>query len=83
MHTTGQLTNTRSSDGTPDLDGGLREVSRKKMILQVDYMMILVVYYSCTLTVKLRLLLTKYLRNRINFAFFVRSATLILKGQWG
>jgi hypothetical protein len=28
---------------------------RLQLILQVDYMMILVVYYSCTLTVKLRL----------------------------
>ncbi len=45
--------------------------------------MILVVYYSCTLTVKLRLWLTKYRRNRISFASLVRPAILILKGQWG
>ncbi len=44
--------------------------------------MILVVYYSCTLTVKLRLLPTKYRRNRVNFASFVRLAMLIIKGQW-
>ena len=31
MHTTGQLTNTRSSDDTPELDGALREVARKKI----------------------------------------------------
>ncbi len=76
VHTTGQLTNTRCSDGAPEFDGPLREVVRKKilhyhqlyinrpdpylsyrlyLILQVHYMMILVVYYSCTLTVKLRL----------------------------
>jgi hypothetical protein len=27
--------------------------------------------------------LTKYRRNRINFVFFVRTAMLILRGQWG
>ena len=32
MHTTGQLTNTRRSDGAPELDGVLREVSRKKIL---------------------------------------------------
>jgi hypothetical protein len=32
VHTTGQLTNTRSSDGAPDLDGVLREVDRKKIL---------------------------------------------------
>jgi hypothetical protein len=32
VHTTGQLTNTRRSDGTPELDGTLREVSRKKIL---------------------------------------------------
>ncbi len=31
-HTTGQLTNTRRSDDAPDLDGTLREVSRKKIL---------------------------------------------------
>jgi hypothetical protein len=31
VHTTGQLTNTRRSDGAPDLDGVLREVARKKI----------------------------------------------------
>ncbi len=46
-------------------------------------MMILVVYYSCTITVKLRLWPTKYRRNRVNFVSFVWSAMLILKGQWG
>jgi hypothetical protein len=39
--------------------------------------------YSCTLTVKLRFWITKYRRNRINFASFVRPAILILRGQWG
>jgi hypothetical protein len=100
VHTTGQLTNTRRSDGAPELDVALREVSRKKIlhyhhlyinrpdpiaflpavvILQVEYMMILVVYYSCTLTVKLRLCQTKYRRNRVNFVSFVRgSVGLIL-----
>jgi hypothetical protein len=80
VHTTGQLTNTRSSDDVPDLDGDLREVVRKKilnyrqlyinrpdpigsyrlqLILQVDYMMILVVHIlhvhreSSTLTNKI------------------------------
>jgi hypothetical protein len=32
VHTTGQLTNTRRSDGTPELDGVLREVTRKKIL---------------------------------------------------
>ncbi len=32
MHTTGQLTNTRSSDDTPELDGALRQVVRKKIL---------------------------------------------------
>ncbi len=32
MHTTGQLTNTRRSDGAPELDGVLREVVRKKIL---------------------------------------------------
>jgi hypothetical protein len=31
VHTTGQLTNTKRSDGTPELDGVLREVTRKKI----------------------------------------------------
>jgi hypothetical protein len=32
VHTTGQLTNTRCSDGDPELDGTLREVDRKKIL---------------------------------------------------
>jgi hypothetical protein len=32
VHTTGQLTNTRSSDGSPELDGAVREVTRKKIL---------------------------------------------------
>ena len=32
VHTTGQLTNTRRSDGAPELDGALREVSRTKIL---------------------------------------------------
>ncbi len=32
VHTTGQMTNTRSSDGSPELDGALREVVRKKIL---------------------------------------------------
>ncbi len=32
MHTTGQLTNTRRSDGAPELDGDLREMARKKIL---------------------------------------------------
>jgi hypothetical protein len=32
VHTTGQLTNTRRSDGAPELDGVLREVVRKKIL---------------------------------------------------
>ncbi len=32
VHTTGQLTNTRRSDDSPDLDGSLREVDRKKIL---------------------------------------------------
>ncbi len=32
MHTTGQLTNTRRSDDTPELDGDLMEVDRKKIL---------------------------------------------------
>ncbi len=32
VHTTGQLTNTRSSDDAPELDGALREVVRKKIL---------------------------------------------------
>ncbi len=105
MHTTGQLTNTRRSDDSPEFDGVLREVDRKKILhyhqlyinrpdpidflpAAVDttgrlYMMILVVYDSCTLTVKLRLWQTKYRRNRVNFDSFVRTDMIILKGQWG
>jgi hypothetical protein len=41
------------------------------------------VYYSCMLTVKHRLWLTKYQRNRINFVFFLFPAMLILRCQWG
>ena len=32
MHTTGQLTNTRLSDDTPELDGALQKVVRKKIL---------------------------------------------------
>jgi hypothetical protein len=32
VSTTGQVTNTRRSDGSPDLDGTLMEVSRKKIL---------------------------------------------------
>ena len=32
VHTIGQLTNTRCSDDTPELDGALREVVRKKIL---------------------------------------------------
>ena len=32
VNTTGQLTNTRRSDGAPELDGALREVARKKIL---------------------------------------------------
>ncbi len=32
VHTTGQLTNTRCSDDSPDLDGPLREVDRTKIL---------------------------------------------------
>ncbi len=32
VHTTGQLTNTRHSDGSPDLDGDVRVVVRKKIL---------------------------------------------------
>jgi hypothetical protein len=32
VHTTGQLTNPRRSDGAPELDGALREVDRKKIL---------------------------------------------------
>jgi hypothetical protein len=32
VHTTGQLTDTRRSDGAPELDGALREVDRKKIL---------------------------------------------------
>ncbi len=32
VHTTGQLKNTRRSDDTPELDGSLREVVRKKIL---------------------------------------------------
>jgi hypothetical protein len=32
VHATGQLTNTSRSDDTPDLDGALREVTRKKIL---------------------------------------------------
>jgi hypothetical protein len=31
-HSTGQVTNTRSSDGTPESDGDLRVVDRKKIL---------------------------------------------------
>jgi hypothetical protein len=92
VHTTGQLTNTRRSDGAPELDGALREVARTKILhyhqlyinrpdpitfLPVEAMI------SYTFTVKFRLLSTKYRRNRVNFASFVRLAMLILKGSVG
>ncbi len=32
VHTSGQLTNIRSSDGVPELDGSLREVDRTKIL---------------------------------------------------
>jgi hypothetical protein len=32
VHTTGQLTNIRRSDGAPELDGALREVARTKIL---------------------------------------------------
>ncbi len=32
VHTTGQLTNTRCSDGAPEFDGALREVTRTKIL---------------------------------------------------
>ncbi len=32
VHNTGQLTNTSPSDGTPEFDGTLRDVSRKKIL---------------------------------------------------
>ncbi len=32
VHTTSQMTNTRCSDDTPELDGVLREVTRKKIL---------------------------------------------------
>ncbi len=32
VHTTGQVTNTRRSDGAPELDGSVREVTRKKIL---------------------------------------------------
>jgi hypothetical protein len=32
VHNTGQLTNTRPSDGTPEFDGTLRDVVRKKIL---------------------------------------------------
>ncbi len=32
MHTTGHLTNIRRSDGTSELDGALREVTRTKIL---------------------------------------------------
>jgi hypothetical protein len=38
---------------------------------------------SLSPTVKHRLWLTKYRRNRINFVSFVLSVILILRGQWG
>ncbi len=39
VHTTGHLTNTRRSDDTPELDGVLRQVNRKKIYI----MMILII----------------------------------------
>ncbi len=33
VHTTSQLTNTRRSDGAPELDGSLREVVRKRFYI--------------------------------------------------
>ncbi len=32
VHTTGQLTNTRRSDGVPELDGALRKLVRKNIL---------------------------------------------------
>jgi hypothetical protein len=33
VHTTGQMTNTRCSDDVPELDGTLREVVKKKIVI--------------------------------------------------
>jgi hypothetical protein len=104
VHTTGQLTNIRRSDGEPELDGALREVVRTKILhyrelylnrpdpivflpaeadttgrVYDDFSRLLFL----TITVKLRLLSTKYRWNRVNFASSVRFVMLILKGQWG
>ena len=55
----------------------------KKVTTKVVFMRILVVYCFCTPTVKPRLWLMSYQRNRNNFDFFVQLALLILRGQWG
>ncbi len=82
------MTNTKRSDGTPEPDGTLRVVTRKKILhycqLYLDHpetiaFMSSIVhasdgiysgYYSCMITVKHHLYLTKYRRNRVNFLFF-------------
>ncbi len=98
----GQLTHTRSSDGTLDpvvIYGRWLEKRfyiivncilivqtpypfyQLQLILQTTFMMTLVVYCSYMLTVKNRIYLTKYRRNRINFVFFVLFSMLILRCQ--
>ena len=77
VHSIGQLTNTRRSDGTPESDGVLRVVVRKKIL---HYRQL---YIDILLTVKYRLCRTKYRRNRINFVFFMLFAMIILRGHWG
>jgi hypothetical protein len=78
VHSNGQLTNTRRSDGTPESDGVLLRVAVRKKILHYHQL-----YIDILLTVKNRLCRTKYRRNRINFVFFVLFVMLILRGHWG
>ena len=76
VDTTGKLTNTRSSDGSPEIDGTLREVDRKKILHYLQLYITLVVYYYYTLTKKFRFWLVTYRRNQINFTFFVLPVML-------
>ncbi len=80
---TGQLTNTRRSDGTPELDGALREVTRKKIL---HYRQLYLNRPEPIAFLPAAVDTTGRLYDdfsRVNFASFVWLAMLTLKGQWG
>ena len=64
LYPMGQLTNTRRSDGAPDPDVAFKEVARIKIRHYLNLF--------CTLTVRHRLWIMNYHRNRTSFVFVLR-----------